>query len=135
MKLKTLFLCVSAAILTGCATPLVWYQPGKTATQAYQDFSESKFQAAHAADPLGLGNLHIGRLAGNFQSAGDIWYQAHADAAERCKQRLQRRVAKPPRRRENWRASLRLRAARSRVYGVAPVEPGMIPIGNGDKMG
>ena len=48
--------------LTGCGSPQIWYQPGKTAADAHRDLGACKMEAARTVDPHGISM--IGGLGG-----------------------------------------------------------------------
>lgn len=55
MKTFTVWILVSL-LFAGCASQ-VWYQPGKTPAQAYQDLTDCKSKARAAVDPSGIASV------------------------------------------------------------------------------
>ena len=55
--MKTLpFLLLLASLFTGCGTPKVWYQPGKTPAEAHQQLARCRVEAAKVNNPLAMLN-------------------------------------------------------------------------------
>ena len=71
MKILPLLIGATCVLLiTGCASApkQVWYQPGKTPAETWQDYNQCKTAATKSADPYGLSGLGIGgnTLAGTL---------------------------------------------------------------------
>jgi hypothetical protein len=72
MTLRILGIFPLVALLAGCGSPKVWYQPGRSAAESWRDFGDCKMKAARAPYPESPNMNGIGVFMSASIAQGDF---------------------------------------------------------------